>query len=303
MFKYELKNPNKLNETIIQVIVFFDLFDFPVTAYEVWHYLDKRISFQDIIRTLETIPEIESKNGLFFLLGRAEIIKIRQTRHNYFLRKYKIAKKFARYFSFLPYIKVITLSNSIGQFNLRDGSDIDFFIITSPRRIWLTRLFCAGIAKILNRRPTPKNKKDKICLSFYISEENLNLDNLQIDGGDPYFFFWLRSLVLLYNKNNVFGEFLTANGLPNEEIPIHFSEKKLFQKQKNILLSPILNYLEALAKKVQLIVMSPALKEAMNNSVGVVISDNVLKLYLQDKRIEYAEKYANRIHQIFKKNN
>jgi hypothetical protein len=237
------------------------------------------------------------------LPGRVGIIKIRQTRHNYFLRKYKIAKKFVRYFSFLPFIKVIALSNSIGQFNLRDGSDIDFFIITSPRRIWLTRLFCAGIAKILNRRPTPKNKKDKICLSFYISEENLNLDNLQIDSGDPYFFFWLRSLVLLYNKEGVYENFLSTNYLPCKEISTQSSEKKVFRKQKKTILSSISNCLERGAKRIQLAVMSRALKEAMNNSVGVVISDNILKLYLQDKRIEYAEKYANRIHQIFKKNN
>ncbi len=303
MFKYELTNHNKLNETIIQVIVFFDLFDFPVTAYEIWHYLEKQIRFQDIIRTLEITPEIETSNGFFFLPGRAEIIKTRQVRHNYFLRKYKIAQRFVRCFSYLPFIKVITLSNSIGQFNLRDGSDIDFFIITSARRIWLTRLFCAGIAKILNRRPTPKNKKDKICLSFYISEENLNLDSLQMVNGDPYFYFWLRSLVLLYNKDRVYENFLNANSLPLMEIVSKPLDTIAPTKQKKTGLNSSVNYLEQVAKRVQLIVMSPALKKAMNNSVGVVISDNILKLYLFDKRLEYAEKYANRNRQIFEKNN
>lgn len=303
MFKYELNNYDKLNETIIQVIVFFDLFDFPLTAYELWYYLDKQISFQDIIHVLETTPEIENKNGFFFLVGRAEIIKIRQARHNYFLRKYKIAQRFVSYFSILPFIKVITLSNSIGQFNLRDGSDIDIFIITARRRIWLTRLFCAGIAKILNSRPTPKNKKDKICLSFYISEGNLNLDNLQIVDGDPYFFFWLRSLVLLYNKDKVYEKFLVANCLPLSEISGQSLDSVTAGKQKTTGPNKILNYFERAAKKVQLIVMSPALKKAINNSIGVVISDNILKLYIHDKRLEYAEKYANRISQIFEKIN
>jgi len=303
MFKYELNNQDKLNETIIQVIVFFDLFDFPLTAFELWHYLDKQIRLQDIINVLEVAPEIESKNGLYFLAGRGEILKTRRERHNYFLRKYKIAQRFVRYFSFLPFIKVITLSNSIGQFNLRDGSDIDLFIITARRRIWLTRLFCAGIAKILNRRPTPKNKKDKICLSFYISEENLNLDNLQMANGDPYFFFWLRSLVLLYNKDKVYEKFLVANCLPLSEISAQSLDSVPAVKQKTAGLNKTFNYFERVAQKIQLIVMSPALKKAMNNSIGVVISDNILKLYLHDKRLEYAEKYANRLRQIFEKNN
>jgi len=303
MFKYEVTNQEKLNETIIQVVVFFDLFDFPVTAFELWHYLDKQIKLQDIINVLEVAPEIESKNGLYLLAGRGELLKTRQARHNYFLRKYKIAQRFVRYFSFLPFIKVITLSNSIGQFNLRDGSDIDIFIITARRRIWLTRLFCAGIAKILNSRPTPKNKKDKICLSFYISEENLNLDNLQIVDGDPYFFFWLRSLVLLYNKDKVYEEFLIANRLPLSEISGQSLDGVPAGKQKTAGPNKMLNYFERAAQKIQLIVMSPALKKAINNSIGVVISDNILKLYIHDKRLEYAEKYANRISQIFEKIN
>jgi len=303
MFKYELNNQDKINETIIQVVVFFDLFDFPVTAYELWQYLDKKVSLQDILCVLESRSEIESKNGLYFLAGRGEILKIRQARHNYYWRKYKIAQRFVGYFSFLPFIKVIALANSIGQFNLRDGSDIDFFIITSVRRIWLTRLFCAGIAKILNSRPTPKNKKDKICLSFYISEGNLNLDNLQIVDGDPYFFFWLRSLVLLYNKDKVYEKFLVANRLSFSEVFGQLADNMPVTEQKIVAPSQMLNFFEQEARKIQLIVMSPALKKAMNNSIGVVINDNIIKLYLQDKRLEYAEKYANRIRQIFKKNN
>ena len=49
--------------------------------------------------------------------------------------------------------------------------------------------------------------------------------------------------------------------------------------------------------------MSPALKLAMNNSTGVVINDEVLKLYLTDNRQEYAEKYGNKIREIFKEGN
>lgn len=48
--------------------------------------------------------------------------------------------------------------------------------------------------------------------------------------------------------------------------------------------------------------MPPALKAAANNSDGVVIRDNILKLYLSDRRREYAEKYGNKINEIKKEN-
>ncbi len=293
MSNYDLENFSNSKEAITCVVVFFDLFDYPPTAYEVYEYLDKKYPLPEIITALTACAQLEIKNGFYFLRGRSEIIAIRQKKHNYSQRKIKIARRFSRLLCCLPFIKVIALSNSIGQFNLRDASDIDFFIISSPRRLWLTRLICATLAKILNKRPTPKNKKDKICLSFYITRENLNLDNLQLKAGDPYFFFWLRSLILLYNKEGVYEEFLEANRLA----PLKM--KPLTATPNNF----ILNFLERLAKNFQFIIMSSALKQAMNNSVGVFVSDKVLKLYLRDKRQEYAEKYGNKLRQIFTENN
>ena len=299
MLNYELSNKQRLKEAIIRVIVFFDLFDYPLSSREIWQYLDKAESLFNITKALTELKTIETNNGFFFLSGRQNIINIRRQRHNYSVRKIKIARRFARLFSFLPFVKMVALSNSIGQHNLRDASDIDFFIVSAANRIWLTRLFCASLAKILNRRPTAKNKRDKICLSFYLSSSNLNLKTLELTAGDPYFFYWQRSLVLLYNKNKTYEKFLAVNKIFCD--PVSSGNKAPLEPKLRQL--KIFDYLENFSKKLQLIIMSPALKQAANNSVGVVISDGVLKLYLHDKRQEYAEKYGNQLQQIFTENN
>jgi len=297
MLSLEIKTETQIKEAIIRVIVFFDLFDYPLSAYEIWEYLDKVIALNLIIEIIPEINNISQTNGFYFLSGREEIITTRQKRNNYSIRKIKIARRFIRIFSLLPFIKVIALSNSIGQHNLRDGSDIDFFIISAPRRVWLTRLFCAGIAKLLNSRPTAQNKRDKICLSFYLTSNNLNLDSLKLSGEDPYFHYWLRGLVLLYNKDKSYEDFLRANKLLFSELSS--SQKNAPVKKRNY----IIDRLEIGAKKFQLKIMSPELKTAMNNSGGVVVNDKVLKLYLHDNRQLYAEKYGIKIHQFFKKSN
>lgn len=299
MFPSEIKNDEQIKEAIIRVIVFFDLFDYPLSDFEIWKNLDKKIDLQKLKEILELLTELETKDGFFFLKNRSEIVASRQKRHNYTQRKIRIAKRFSKVFSILPWVKTIIISNSIGQFNLRDGSDIDFFVITAPRRIWLTRFFCASIAALLNSRPKLKNKRDKICLSFYITTNNLNLDGLKLRDGDPYFFYWLRSFILLYNKDEVYEKFLAANNLNS-----HIRQVDDFTPSSNqINEGSLLNYLERIFKKIQFIIMSPVLKTAINNSVGVVVNDNVLKLYLTDNRQEYAEKYGNRFKQIFTKNN
>lgn len=293
------------NEEILiqakKVLAFFDLFGYPLSAFEVWKYSGKQVKLKEIITILETENSfIGTKNGLFFLAGREEIIATRAHRYNYTNRKLKSAQRFIKLFKRLPFIKVIALANSIGSHNLRDGSDIDIFVICAPRRIWLTRLIMASAAKFLNRRPTANNKRDKICLSFYITTKHLNLDDLKLKTEDPYFYYWLRSLILLYNKDRVYEQFLEANNVIKAE-PVDLSLDKSLDKNEPETI--ILNFFESLSKKIQFKIMSPALKQAMNNSNGVVINDEVLKLYLTDNRQEYAEKYGNKIREIFKESN
>ena len=285
------KNQEDLAETVRRVIIFFDLFDYPLTAYEVFKYLDKQVALSEVITTLDFlvfIKKIKQENGFFFLSDRREILSTRALRHNYSWRKIKIAQRFTKIFKVCPFVRCVILANSIGQNNMRDGSDIDFLIITAPQRLWLTRLFCTGVAKLAKSRPTEKNKRDKICLSFYLSAAKMNLEQFKLANSDPYFYYWLRSLVLLYNKKRTYEQFLSDNGLLSTVL---FKSENSFVSSK----SKILNYLEKLSADFQLAIMPPALKEAANNSDGVVINNQVLKLYLHDRRREYAEKYGERL--------
>ncbi len=293
MFNYDIRNDKSLKEAIIHLVAFFDLFEYPLTGYEIWYYLDKPGQLSDLLKFLANdSPIIKQKNGFYFLAQREEIIITRQKRYNYTNRKLKIAKRFSYWFNLLPFIKTIAISNSIGAHNLREGSDIDFFIITSPNRIWLSRFLCAGLAKLLNRRPTKRNKQDKICLSFYITKDHLNLTDLKLPFNDPYFDYWIRSLILLYNKKGIYQQFLIANKLAKGELlPLKHPKNSLVDK------------LEKLTKKWQLQIMSPDLKKEMNNSDGVVVNDQVLKLYLGDRRREFLDKFNCKINEIFQKIN
>jgi len=292
-------NKPDLEKAIIKTIAFFDLFDFPPTAREISTCLNDEFSLHNIIEVADNSLLIKFARGYYFLPGRAEIINTRQKRYNYYCRKLKIAHRFARLFSFLPAVEVVCLANVIGPHNLRDESDIDFFIITSQGKIWQTRLYCSGLVAILNKRPTNKNKRDKICLSFYVSSDRLCLNDVKLKPIDPYFEHWLHYLVLLYNKNNTYNNFLMINGLLTGDLKIkdvnHESGQKTYQ-------SPV-GKIEKLARFFQLIIMNPALQEAALNKNGVVINNQILKLYLKDSRQKYLQKYGNKLEQIFTKNN
>ena len=260
-----------LKEKILKTIIFYDIFDFPLSLFEIRKDLGE-IKLSDLNLILEELiieKKLELKNGFYFLAGREEIIKIRSRRYNYSKRKIKIALRFARIFMKIPFVSSVYLANSIGDYNLRDESDIDFFVTTRTKRIWLSRLLSAGLAKILNKRPNKKTKRDKICLSFYLSEENLDFNGLKLKDGDPYFDFWEKNLLLLKERRG--------------------REKRF---------SRTLNFLETLSYKFQLKIMPEKLRLA-NNISGVIFGEDIIKLYLKDRRLEIKEKYERKIHQIF----
>lgn len=220
-------NNKTIKQSILKTIMFFDLFDYPLTDMEVLRYLDLKCDYEELKEELKTIDEIENKNSMYFLHGRSEIYDIRMNRYNHADRKFRRAKLIAKIFKFVPWIKMIAIGNIIGSENLKDDSDIDFFIITEKNRIWLSRLFTVLIIKILNLRPQENNSRDKICLSFFISEEGLDLKKFMLKNNlkkqDTYFLFWLADLFPVYNPHNFYEKLIDENkwifdSLPNWEI-------------------------------------------------------------------------------------
>ena len=293
----------KKQEEILKIIAFYDIFSFPLTIFEI----KKSLFFTTTLSALEIILEedflhskLENKNGFYFLKGREEIIQSRNRRYNYSLKKIKTAKFFAKIFAKLPFVLAVYLVNSIGSYNLREASDIDFFIITKNKRIWLSRFFCAGLMKFLNKRPNKKTKKDKICLSFYLSEDNLNLQSLKIKNADPYFDFWERNLLLLEDKNNINQKFFQANNL-EVYYDLNQSQDVSISRNQTNLITYLMNSLEKISYKFQVKIMPSILRRAAaikDDSSGVVFSDNIIKLYLKDRRLEIKKKYEEKLAQL-----
>lgn len=290
----------KKQEEILKIVAFYDIFNFPLTIFEIKKASPSISTLSELITILEQEllnTKLEEKNGFYFLRGRAEIINSRNRRYNYSVRKIKIAKFFAKIFARLPFVLTVYLVNSIGAYNLRAESDIDFFIITKSKRIWLSRFFCAGLMKILNKRPNRKTKKDKICLSFYLSEDNLKLEGLKIKSGDPYFDFWERNLLLLKDKKNIHQKFLQINNL-EAYYNLNCTQNFIALKSKVSPIMNLINYLENISYKLQIKIMPALLRQAAeikDGSSGVILSDNIIKLYLKDRRLEIKKKYEEKL--------
>ncbi len=276
------------------------MFDYPLTDLEILRYLDLKCDYEKLKEELLNMTDtLENKNSMYFLKDRSEIYETRMKRYNYADRKFRRAKIIAKIFKFIPWIKMIAIGNIIGSENLKDESDIDFFIITEKNRIWISRLFSVLIIKILNLRPQENDNRDKICLSFFISEEDLSLKKFMIKNNfknqDTYLLFWLADLFPIYDSQNFYEELIDENKwifdfLPNWKI-ISPVLKRDAGKAPSFFYRDFVDMfwggLEDIFKKKQLKIMPEKIARILNKDTRVVANDQAIKLHVNDRRESY----------------
>jgi len=90
--------------------------------------------------------------------------------------------------------------NSIAYLNCPDNNDIDMAIVTSKNKIWTARFFVALVLKTLNLRPTETKKKDRLCPSFFFSEEDMNLEKLKLNNEDVFTKYWVSQFLSCFSR-------------------------------------------------------------------------------------------------------
>ncbi len=310
-----------IEHAILAALAFSDLFDFPLTAEEIWRNLffpaKRDISFFDIIDALENnllLREcVESHGGFYFLKGRKDIIQLRLDRYSIAERKYKRAKKVVRVLASLPFVQMIAVCNTLGWSNARDESDIDFFIVAAREHLWIARLLCAGLMHVYGVRPQKNQMKDTVCLSFFASDDALDLSSLFLgeknEMPDVYFHYWIPYCVPIYDSGGVYDRFWKANehtvlsALPcaswydtNDRRRVWVSGLQMFFKKFfETWLRLFGNMPERMARKFQMRMLPKNLKEIVNIDTRVVMNDRFLKFHQEDRREEIRERFIKKL--------
>ncbi|MCD4761603.1 hypothetical protein K8R32_01450 [bacterium] len=300
-----------ISEAILKTVVFFNMFDFPLTLFELFYYLSIKTTLAEIEKAAEWLKNekrLICVDGFYFLPDHYRIIRIRQARYVYMYRKIKRARKIACLFSFIPWVKMVAIGNVIGSNNLKESSDIDFFIITEANRTWITRLFCVGLTEILGLRPKEGNERDKICLSFYISTRAMDLSRFLPDKERPdmYFIYWLAGLTPIFNPGRTYQKLINNNKwlirhLPNWQTRVISEERiitwKLGEFYRDIV-DIFIGGLDSLLRNWQVKKMPMSLKKMLNKDIRVVVNKNIIKLHANDRRAFYQKKWEDKVEQI-----
>ncbi len=321
--------PTPLQQSIQRTLAYFDMFNFPLTKEELFRYLwqaPSTLTYDRFTAELEAEAAVEKTYGYYHLPGKAAIVETRRRSTLVSDRKLKRARLAAWLLHSVPFLKAIFVSSSVAAETAYPQSDIDFFIIAAPARVWIVRLFANLILRTLGLRVYGKKRKNRMCLCFFVDTNHLNLEPYRIEKDDIHFMYWLSSMLPVYDEKNYFGDFIKANKWVGNYLPnIQLSSKaqptaghlklqrwrrdpstslrfarndsgkvgKWWKKMWEAMWAGAYgDTVEKQAKEVQYMKMKLSLKEkAKLGNNEVVIADGILKLHDNDRRKFYRDKW------------
>ena len=315
-----------LEQSVLKTLAYFDISNYPLTKEELYACLwqspgfapaelchgKPEIEYVDFLEELRIAP-IETKMGYYFLPGRSDIVENRRKKLLISDLKLKIARKAAKKIRPIPFLKAIFVCNSVGAELAGDDSDIDFLIVTTEKRIWIVRFFCNLILRILGLRTYGSKTKNKICLSFFVDENNLDLSSYRIIDEDIHFAYWIGQMFPVYDPDNFYSKFLSANSwvkkflsnsapavIGTERLAIGDSKVGFIWKKswEKIWAKAYGDLIEAQARALQLAKLKLSVKNKSEAGGGVVINDQIIKLHENDTRRDYFEKWEKLVSKI-----
>ncbi|HLN19284.1 MAG TPA: hypothetical protein VK255_03900 [Patescibacteria group bacterium] len=206
---------NDLSKKILTTIAYYDIFDYPLTSFELWKYLirhngaeKKEYSILDIISELEgeeIKTKIEEYNGFYFLRGRRELVGQRIEKNKIAEKKFKKVIKIAKILRFVPFVRMIAATGTLAMKNTDLSSDLDLLVVLKHGKIFTGRTLVTLITHLLGVRRYGNKISNRICLNFFITDESLEINIKDLFSSSEYYFLWP-----LYGYD-VFQKFQNAN--------------------------------------------------------------------------------------------
>lgn len=304
-----------LSQSILRTLCYFDNFNLPLTAQELYKYLWQPpfISLEQFYAELENIQRpLDSQSGFYFLAERNNLVEERRKMAVASHQRLSLAKKAINKLRYAPFIRAVFICNNVAFETATADSDVDVFIVVKPGRIWLVRFLATFILSLFGWRRNKKKINNRICLSFYTTADNLDFRKIAISETDIYLLYWLCFLVPILDRENIYQKIWSSNSvwikkfLPNMIEPMTAPTKyKVVDSYCSRLIKNILekfwqgaygDLIEKQAKGLQLAKMKMNLHSVQNErDTRVIINDKMLKFHENDRRLFYREQWLNKV--------
>ena len=170
---------NRQELAIVRTVTYASLFDYPLTLEQLrLTMISLAMSRDEILATYDGSMRlrslVEHRDGFFFPAGRGDLVgerRRREARSREFLARHT---RLLQWVCALPFTRMVALSGSIAHLNLEDGGDLDLFIVTRGRRVWLVTLAMILLTRLLGARRI-------VCANLVMSDTHLAIKEEEQD--------------------------------------------------------------------------------------------------------------------------
>lgn len=165
---------HKLDIAILKTIIYGDVFNFPMTAQEIHHFLihNESVSYQTIISHLESSSDLEQhlcNNGKFYTLKeREQLFALRLERDQMMDILSPQMTYYGRILSYFPFVEFVGITGALAMRNPSStDEDLDYLVITRPGRVWLARAIIIILVRLMRLRHI------EICPNYVLASDQL----------------------------------------------------------------------------------------------------------------------------------
>lgn len=216
-------SPTALENSILKVLAWFDLFNYPLNPTEIHFFMDQPCTQNDLKQQLQQLVQehrLFCLGGFYSLQADESLVARRTTGNQRAKRLLAIAHRVARLLYHFPYVRGIAVSGSLSKNFADEKADIDLFIITSSSRLWIART----AMHLLKKLSFLCGKQHWFCMNYYIDEEALLIDEQNI--------FTATELITLMPVcgNDTMSHFFKVNDWAKDYYPAYTVKEPLYKE-------------------------------------------------------------------------
>lgn len=249
----EPKVMGEVHSAILRTLMYFDLFDYPLTPDEIIRFAPIPLSSLRIVE--ETLQALEDDRMVFrfgefrSLLNDYAHIERRKHGNRSALEIWDKAVKRSKFIQQFPFVRSVNISGSLSKNYFDAGADFDFFIITAPGRLWLCRTLLTLYKKICLL-----NSRKYFCINYFIDTNALEIPDKNIFAATEIITLKNMTGVQVYNQFMEYNKWIREffpNYLPvNQLSPAGEKQNKIKSIVEHLLHNAVGNRLDTWCRRV-----------------------------------------------------
>lgn len=213
-----------LCESVLRCLLYFDIFQYPLKNEEILNFLDRKSNPAQIHAALDHLVKkkyIYQFNEFYTIQNRREIVA-RRIRGNETAEKIMpVARQMANLIGRFPFVRSVMVSGSLSKGYMDADSDIDFFVVTEPGRLWISRTLL-----VVYKRIFLKNSHKHFCVNYFVTTDKLEIEEKNIFTATE-----LATVLPQFNQST-YGDLLKNNGWVTRFLPNFLPRPFVWKKEK-----------------------------------------------------------------------